>query len=116
MSLTIAHHRFGTVELLKLSGRLTLGDGSSSLRSAISAAIANQQDLLVDLSDVSYIDSAGLGELVAGFASVTSGGRKMKLLKPNKRVDSMLQITKLYTTFEVFEDESAGLASFGAPE
>jgi anti-sigma B factor antagonist len=113
MSLTIAQRRTGTVEVLRLAGRLTLGEGSSTLRNAIRDTCERGVDVLVDLSDVSYIDSAGLGELVAGFATIASQGHEMKLLKPNKRVDSMLQITKLYTTFEVFDDEAAGLASFG---
>jgi anti-sigma B factor antagonist len=114
MSLTISQRNTSQVEILTLSGRLTLGEASSALRSAVRAAIDRDRHLLVDLSAVSYIDSSGLGELVAGFASVSSRGRVMKLLKPHQRVDSMLQITKLYTTFEIFEDEPSALASFGS--
>lgn len=112
MSFTIHQRASGAVEILSLAGRLTLGEASAALRHAVRAAVDRKADLLVDLSLVTYIDSAGLGELVASYASAKAAGRAMKLLRPHKRVDSMLQITKLYTTFEIFEDESAALASF----
>lgn len=99
----------GEVTLLTLAGKLTLGEGCSALRDAIRKT---SHHVLVDLSGVGYIDSAGLGELVAGFNQVTADGRALKLLRPGKRVDSMLHITKLYSTFEVFEDEASALASF----
>jgi anti-sigma B factor antagonist len=113
MSLTIHQRTSDNVEILKLTGRLTLGEGGSALRGKVREAVERAGDLLVDLSGVTYIDSAGLGELVAGYAAMTASGRRMKLLRPHRRVDSMLQMTKLYTTFEVFEDEHAALASYG---
>jgi anti-sigma B factor antagonist len=64
------------------------------------------------LGDVSYIDSSGIGELVSGFTSVTNQGGQLKLLNLTKRVQDLLQITKLYTVFEVFDDEAAGVRSF----
>jgi anti-sigma B factor antagonist len=102
------------VEVIHVSGRLVLGDGASLLRDAIRDALASKADVLLNLSWVSYIDSAGLGEMMAGYTAVKSCGREMKLLRPAERVDSLLHITKLYSTFEVFEDEAAALASFPA--
>ena len=112
MSLTISSKRNGNIEILVLAGRLTLGDGSSSLRAVVKETLERTSSIVVDLSSLAYIDSAGLGELVSGYASAKARGAEMKLLRPSKRVDSMLQITKLYTTFEVFEDEAAAVASF----
>jgi len=111
--MTIHHRAAGTTEIVSLAGRLTLGEASSALREWIRCAILLQADVLVDLSSVTYVDSAGLGELVASYNSITAGGRRMKLLRPGNKVESMLHITKLYSTFEVFEDEPAALASFG---
>jgi anti-sigma B factor antagonist len=112
---TINNRKSGEVEILILSGRLTLGDGTSTLRDSARQALDSGADLLLDLSGVDYIDSAGLGELVSAFASATSRGRQMKLLRPLKRVDSLLHITKMYSTFEIFEDEATALASFTPP-
>jgi anti-sigma B factor antagonist len=112
MSFTIQHRKAGSVEILQASGRLVLGDGTSGLRAAVRTVIDNKADLLVDLSGVSYMDSAGLGELVASYASMTSRDREMKLLRPTDKVSSLLHITKLYSTFEVFEDEATALKSF----
>ncbi len=112
MSLTIQHRRKDGIEILDLAGQLTLGDGTGALRSAIQKATANGADLIVNLSGVAYLDSAGLGELVGSYASVTSKGKRMKLLNPQKRVDTLLQITKLYSTFECFTNEQEALESF----
>lgn len=110
--MTIQRRNSGSIEVIHMAGRLVLGEGTSALRETIRAAVERESDVLIDLSGVSYIDSAGLGELVAGYSSVTSRGREMKLLRPAERVDSLLHITKLYSTFEVFEEESAALATF----
>ena len=109
MSLTIQHRRKDGIEILDLAGQLTLGDGTGALREAIKKT---GTDLLVNLAGVAYLDSAGLGELVGSYASVTSKGKRMKLLNPQKRVDTLLQITTLYSTFECFTDEHEALASF----
>jgi anti-sigma B factor antagonist len=113
MTLTISSRRSGGVEILDVAGRLTLGDGTGALRDAVRKALERGADLLLNLSGVAYIDSAGLGELVGGYASAVARGRQVKLLRPHKRVDSLLQMTKLYATFEIFEDEAAAVASFG---
>ncbi len=112
MSFTIQHRTSDGVEIFQMAGRLVLGDGTSVFREAIRGAIDRKADVLADLSGVSYVDSAGLGELVSGYASLTSRGRQMKLLRPMERVNSLLHVTKLYSTFEVFEDELTALKSF----
>jgi anti-sigma B factor antagonist len=72
----------------------------------------NQNKILLNLADVTYIDSSGIGELVSAFTTVTNTGGQLKLLHLNKRVKDLLQITKLYTVFEVKEDEADAIRSF----
>ena len=115
MSLTISSRKAGEVEILVLAGRLTLGDGTAGLRETARKVLDRGANILIDLSGVDYIDSAGLGELVSAYASAASRGRHVKLLRPLKRVDSLLHITKMYSTFEIFEDEVAAIASFKTP-
>jgi anti-sigma B factor antagonist len=112
MSLTISSRKSGNVEILVLAGRFTLGDGTGEFRDATRKTLESGTSILVDLSGVDYIDSAGLGELVAAYASATSRNLFVKLLRPLKKVDSLLHITKMYSTFEIFEDEATALASF----
>jgi len=71
-----------------------------------------QKKILLNLGEVSYIDSSGIGELVSGFTTVTNSGGQLKLLNLNKRVKDLLQITKLYTVFDVHEDEASAIRSF----
>ena len=75
-------------------------------------AANGQKKLLLNLAEVSYIDSSGIGEMVSGFTTVSNQGGSVKLLNLTKRVKDLLQITKLYTVFEVFEDEAAAVRSF----
>ena len=118
MSLTISSRKSNELEILVLSGRLTLGDGTRALRETARKALDRGADILVDLSGVDYIDSAGLGELVSAYASAAARGRHVKLLRPIKRVDSpggrrkLLHITKMYSAFEIFEDEAKAIATF----
>ena len=114
MSLTMSSRNSGNVEILALTGRLTLGDGTAGLRDSTRKALDRGSSVLIDLSGVDYIDSAGLGELVSAYAAALSRGRHLKLLRPMKKVDSLLHITKMYSTFEVFEDEPSAIASFSA--
>jgi anti-sigma B factor antagonist len=101
------------VSVVDVEGRITLGEGSSALREAIRDLVAKSQNkILLNLGDVSYIDSSGIGELVSGYTTVSNGGGQLKLLNLNKRVKDLLQITKLYTVFEVHEDEAAAIRSF----
>lgn len=113
MSVKLTTRQVGDVSVMDAVGRITLGEGSSVFRDTLRELVAKgQKKVLLNLADVSYIDSSGIGELVSGFTSVTNQGGQLKLLNLNKRVKDLLQITKLYTVFEVFEDEAAAVRSF----
>ena len=113
MSVKLATRQVGDVTVMDATGRITLGEGSSSFRDSIRDLTAKgQKKLLLNLGDVSYIDSSGIGEMVSAFTSVTNQGGQLKLLNLTKRVKDLLQITKLYTVFEVFDDEAAAVRSF----
>jgi anti-sigma B factor antagonist len=103
----------GDVGVVDVAGRITLGEGSSALRDTIRDLVGKgQKKILLNLAEVSYIDSSGIGELVSGFTSVTNSGGQLKLLSLTKRVKDLLQITKLYTVFDVAEDEAQAIRSF----
>jgi anti-sigma B factor antagonist len=103
----------GNVSVIDVAGRITLGEGSAALRETLREMVAkNQNKILLNLADVTYIDSSGIGELVSGYTTVTNTGGQLKLLNLNKRVKDLLQITKLYTVFEVKEDEADAIRSF----
>jgi anti-sigma B factor antagonist len=103
----------GDVTVIDAAGRITLGEGSSAFRDSIKEMVtAGQKKILLNLAEVSYIDSSGIGELVSGFTTVSNAGGSLKLLNLTKRIHDLLQITKLYTIFEVFDSEATGLASF----
>jgi anti-sigma B factor antagonist len=96
-----------------VAGRITLGEGSSALRDTLRDMVAKgQKRILLNLGDVSYIDSSGIGELVSGFTTVANNNGQLKLLNLTKRVKDLLQITKLYTVFDVHDDEAAAIRSF----
>jgi anti-sigma B factor antagonist len=101
------------VTVIDAAGRITLGEGASAFRDIIrDLAAKGDKKLLLNLGEVSYIDSSGIGELVSGFTTVTNHGGNLKLVGLSKRVKDLLQITKLYTVFEVFDDEAAAVRSF----
>jgi anti-sigma B factor antagonist len=103
----------GDVTVIDVAGRITLGEGSSNLRDSLrELAAKGNKKILLNLADVSYIDSSGIGELVAGFTTMTNAGGQLKLLNLTKRVQDLLQITKLYTVFEVFDAEASAVHSF----
>ena len=113
MSVKLTTRQVGDVTVLDVAGRITLGEGSSVLRDALRDMVSkNQKKILLNLGEVSYIDSSGIGELVSGFTTVTNSGGALKLLNLNKRVKDLLQITKLYTVFDVHEDEAGAIRSF----
>ena len=101
------------VTILDLSGRITLGEGSVQLRDAIRDLIGKgQKHVLLNMGDVNYIDSSGLGELVSAYTTVKNQGAALKLLKLTKKVHDVLQLTKLYTVFDIYDDEASAIASF----
>jgi len=113
VSVKLNTRKVGDVTVLDVSGRITLGEGSSALRDTLRDLIAqNDKKILLNLSEVSYIDSSGIGELVSGFTSVANAGGTLKLLGLTKRVKDLLQITKLYTVFDVHEEEAHAIRSF----
>ena len=113
MSVNLNTRQVGDVSVVDVAGRITLGEGSSALRDTLRELVSkNQKKILLNLGEVSYIDSSGIGELVSGFTTVTNNGGQLKLLNLAKRVKDLLQITKLYTVFDVHEDEAEAVRSF----
>jgi anti-sigma B factor antagonist len=113
MALKIAEQDSGGVTVMVLSGRITLGPESNQLRNRIKAALGKgKQRLVLDLGEVTQIDSAGLGTLVAGYTTASNTGGKMKLANLTKKFSETLAITKLVTVFEVYDSVEAALKSF----
>jgi anti-sigma B factor antagonist len=101
------------ITIVDLSGRITLGEGSAVLRDAIRDLVSKgYKQILLNLGDVTYIDSSGIGELVSAYTTVRNQGGELKLLNLTKRVHDLLQITKLYTIFDIKDDEAAAIQSF----
>jgi anti-sigma B factor antagonist len=101
--------------VVDMSGRITLGEGCTQLRELIRDQVSKgNKKLLLNLADITYIDSSGIGELVSGFTSVSNQGGQLKLLNLTKKVKDLLQITKLYTVFDVYDDEAKAIGSFGS--
>jgi anti-sigma B factor antagonist len=113
MALSIASREVDGVTVLDLSGRITLGEGSVQLRDAIRDLIGKgQKTILLNLGDVNYIDSSGLGELVSAYTTSKNQGAALKLLKLQQKVHDLLQLTKLYTVFDIYDDEATAIGSF----
>ena len=102
-----------TITIVDLSGRISLGEGSALLRRTVRDLLDNgHTKILLNLGDVNYIDSSGIGELVSGFTAVRSREGQLKLLNLTKKVHDLLQITKLFTVFDVYSDEGTAVGSF----
>ena len=113
MSMKISTRQVDGVTVVDCSGRITLGEGSITLRETVSGLLAKgQKKILLNLGDVNYIDSSGIGELVSAFTTVRKQGGDLKLLNLTKKVHDLLQITKLYTVFDVKDDEASAVKSF----
>ena len=113
MSVKLTSRQVGDVTVIDAAGRITLGEAASAFRDKIRDLVAKgNKKILLNLSEVSYIDSSGIGELVSGFTTITNNGGQFKLIGLSKRVKDLLQITKLYTVFEVFDDETQAVRSF----
>ncbi len=113
MSVKLNTRQIGDVSVVDVAGRITLGEGSSALRDTLREMVSKgQKKILLNLGEVSYIDSSGIGELVSAFTTVTNGGGQLKLLNLTKRVKDLLQITKLYTVFDVHDSEVSAIRSF----
>jgi anti-sigma B factor antagonist len=113
VSVKISTRQVDGVTVLDMSGRITLGEGSVQLRDAVRDLLSKgQKHILLNLGDVTYIDSSGIGELVSAFTTVKNQGGELKLLNLTRKVHDLLQITKLYTVFDVKDDEASAVASF----
>ena len=113
MSMKASNRQVDGVAVVDMSGRITLGEGSVVLRDTIRDLIGKgQKKILLNLGDVTYIDSSGIGELVSAFTAVRKESGELKLLNLTKKVHDLLQITKLYTVFDVKDDEAAAIGSF----
>ena len=113
--LKISTRQSGGVTIVDLSGKIALGESNRALHDAIKGLIdGGQKDILLNLANVTVIDSSGLGELVASYASAERNGGAMKLTNLSDRFIELIHITKLYTVFDVFDNEADALASFGS--
>ena len=114
MSMTIDTRRNGFVSVLDLSGRLTLGDGTDQLRATVKQQLdEGNKNILLNMAGVSYIDSAGLGELVALYTHTTRREGQLKLVALSGRFVDLLQLTKLHTVFDIFDNEAMAVLSYG---
>jgi anti-sigma B factor antagonist len=103
----------GDVTILDCSGKITLGEGTMAVRNKVRDVLkADGKKIILNLGDVNYIDSSGIGELVSTYTTVTNSGGELKLLNLTKKIQELLAITKLLTVFQVFENEPQALASF----
>ncbi len=115
MTMKASTRQVDGITIVDLSGRITLGEGSVVLRDSIRDLVgAGNKKILLNLGDVTYIDSSGIGELVSAFTSVRNQGGELKLLNLTKKVHDLLQITKLYTVFDIKDDEAAAIQAFNA--
>ena len=113
MSVKASTRQLEDVTIVNLSGEIKLADGARVLRDIVKGLLSKgEKKILLNLADVSYIDSSGVGELVGAFTSVRNQGGEMKLLRLTKKVKDVLVITKLLTVFDVKDDEAAAIAAF----
>ncbi len=111
--MTIDTRSVNGVTILDVHGKVTIGEGSREVREKIRELLENgNKDILMNLGDVSYVDSAGIGELVSSYTTVTNQGGQFKLLNLTKKIRELLAITKLLTVFDSFDDETAAIGSF----
>jgi anti-sigma B factor antagonist len=112
--MTVTERTVGGITILDLSGNVTLTDGAEQVRDKVRSVLQQgHKFVLVNVAKVSYMDSAGLGELVQAYSTVAKQGGKLKLVSPTKRLQDLLVITKLSTVFDSFSDEATAVASFG---
>jgi anti-sigma B factor antagonist len=103
----------GDVQILDCSGQITLGEGTMTVRNAVRDIVqGGGKKIILNLADINYIDSSGVGELVSTFTTVVNAGGQLQLLHLTKKIQALLAITKLLTVFHVFDEEKTALASF----
>ncbi|MFE3452753.1 STAS domain-containing protein [Nonomuraea sp. NPDC059194] len=112
--LVLKERRQGDVTVLDATGKITIGEGSVQLRESVRNLLENgRQKILLDLGNVSYVDSSGIGELVSSYTTTNNQGGQLKLLNLTKKIQDLLMITKLLTVFETYDNEAEAVASFG---
>jgi anti-sigma B factor antagonist len=113
MSMKFTSREVDGITILDLSGKIVLGEGSVTIRDAVRDVLAKGSNkILLNLADINYIDSSGIGELVSALTAVKNAGGSLKLLQLTKKVKDLLQITKLYTVFDIYDDEATAIASY----
>jgi|SRR6266481_1647545 len=110
---SISERTAGDITILDLSGKITIGEGSVQLREKVRLLLSEgKKKILLNLGDVSYVDSSGIGELVSSYTTTRNQGGQLKLLNLTKKIQDLLSITKLLTVFETFDAERAALDSY----
>ena len=113
MSMKLSSRQVDGVTIVDCSGRITLGEGSVTLRDTVRDLLSKgNKKIILNLAEVNYIDSSGIGELVSAFTSVRNAGGELKLLNLTKKVHDLLQITKLYTVFDIWDNEASAVSAF----
>lgn len=111
--MTIETRTANGVTILDIHGKITIGEGSAEIRNRVRDLLqADRKNILLNLGDVSYVDSSGIGELVSSYTTVTNQGGQLKLLNLTKKLRELLAITKLLTVFDTFDDERKAIESF----
>lgn len=112
--LNITERQAGDITILDMSGKVTIGEGSVALRTAIRRLLGEgKKKILLNMGGVGYVDSSGIGELVSSFTAVNKEGGSLRLLNLTQKLQDLLAITKLLTVFDVYDSESEALSSFG---
>jgi anti-sigma B factor antagonist len=115
MALTANTRRVGNVAIVDLTGRITLGESTGILRDELRSLLAQgSKQIVLNMAGVTYVDSAGLGELVSAYTTATNQNGSLKLLHLQGKLHDLMQITKLHTIFTTFDDEKKAVESFGA--
>ena len=115
MALTAKVRRVGNVTIVDLNGRITLGENTGILRDELRTLMSQgDKNIVLNMKDVGYVDSAGLGELVGAYTTATNQGGSVKLLHLQSKMKDLMQVTKLHTIFPTFEDEQQAVQSFGS--
>lgn len=114
MTIKLTVRQIGDVSVVDAAGRLTLGEGTNAVRDTVRDLVAGgNKKLVLNLAGITHMDSAGIGELVTGFTMAAASGGRLKLLGLTDKVRHLLELTKLISVFEVFDDEAAAVRSFG---
>jgi anti-sigma B factor antagonist len=114
MGMTTSTRQVGGVTIVDIKGRIVLGEESASVHDVVRDLLSKgHKEILLNLGAVDYIDSMGLGSLVGAFTSVRKQGGELKLLNLTSKVTDLMQITRLYTVFDIMNDEAVGVKSFG---